>query len=81
VKLCLSGEETRKSGSLAWWAMCDHAVWWAGKKRAEEPVKMETGCAGIKIASPFTISLQVRKNWNQNCQNVLQFLLRSKLGI
>ena len=52
-----------------------------GKKHTEEPVKRETGRAGIKIASPFTTSLQFCKNWNQNCLNVLQFLLTFKLGI
>ena len=39
-----------------------------GKKHTEEPVKRETERAGIKIASPFTTSLQVCKNWNQNSE-------------
>ena len=49
--------------------MCDHAIWWAGKKRAEEQVKMETRCLNVlQFASPFTTSLQVCKNWNQNSE-------------
>jgi len=50
--------------------MCGHAGWRAGKKHAEEPGKRETGCVGIKIASLFTTSLQVCKNWNRNLLNV-----------
>jgi hypothetical protein len=42
----LKWKREKAAAWLAWLAMCDHAVWWAGKKRAEEPVKMETGCAG-----------------------------------
>jgi hypothetical protein len=59
--------------AVAWlvlWAV-DRTGWWARKKHAEEPVKRETGRAGIKMACPFTTTLQVCKDWNQNCLNVL----------